>query len=550
MNIQQKAPRKVSVTPADPRYTEKDIRKQHLRVAPYCRVSTGSEEQETSFTAQMEYFTQRIADNKDWTMAKMYADKGITGTSAKKRPEFLKMIRDAEKGKIDLVITKSVSRFCRNTLDGLEYVRRLKRCGVGVFFEKENTNTLYMDNEMILIFMMSQAQAESESLSTNIKWGFRKRFADGVVYYHYDTLLGYRRGPDGEPEIDPDEAAVVRRVFARYLMGQSFQQICDGLMADDIKTASGSDKWYGSTVKSILQNEKYIGDAVLQKTFSEDLFDRQRVKNEGQLPKYYVHDCHPAIIDRATFQRVQEELARRSSLRKTSSRTKTEQGKHSGKYVLSGLLVCSECGSPYRRVLWMPGGERRYVWRCINRLEHGRRVCKHSATLEEPELHAAVTSAMNEMFRQRTAKEMLTQCITAALAGREDGDLTLPAVEAKLRMLQEEQLELLQIAMKEGAECTEYDERLSQINAAMTVLLDRKAELAQEGRADAGYDSRIQAITDTLEDADSSIGGFDDGMVYQTVSSIKVLDRERLSIRFKDGTELEQEIIGTGRASA
>ena len=542
MTAQAKTPRKVTVTPADPKYTEKDIRKQYLRVAPYCRVSTGSEEQQTSYTAQIDYFTRRISENKDWTMVKMYADKGITGTSAKKRPEFLKMIRDAEKGKIDLIITKSVSRFCRNTLDGLEYVRRLKRCGVGVFFEKENTNTLYMDNEMILTFMMSQAQSESESLSTNVKWGFRKRFANGVVYYHYDTLLGYRKGADGEPEIDPEEAAVVRRIFARYLMGQSFQQICDGLMEDGIKTAPGSEKWYGSTVKSILQNEKYIGDAVLQKTFSEDLFERQRIKNEGQLPKYYVHDCHPAIIDRTTFQRVQEELARRSSLRKTSSKTKTEQGKHSGKYVLSGLLVCSECGSPYRRVLWMPNGEKRYVWRCINRLEHGRRICKHSATLEEPELHAAVTSAMNEMVRQRTAREMLTQCVAAALAGRENGDLTLPAVEARLKALQEEQLDLLQLAMCDTSN-TEYDERLTQINSAMSGLLARKTELAREGRIDTKYDNRVQAIADTLEHTASAIEGFDDGMVYQTVSSIKVLDRGRLSIRFKDGTECEQGIV-------
>ena len=290
MSIRQKVPRKVTVTPPDPKYAEKDIRKQHLRVAPYCRVSTGSEEQQTSFTAQMDYFTQRIAANKDWTMVQMYADKGITGTSAKKRPQFLKMIRDAEKGKIDLVITKSVSRFCRNTLDGLEYVRRLKRCGVGVFFEKENTNTLYLDNEMLLTFMMSQAQSESESLSTNVKWGYRKRFADGVVYYHYDSLLGYRAGPDGEPEIDEEEAVVVRRIFARCLMGQSYQQICNGLMADGIKSVKGGETWCGSTVKSILQNEKYIGDAVLQKTFSDNLFDGQRVKNEGQLPKYYVHD--------------------------------------------------------------------------------------------------------------------------------------------------------------------------------------------------------------------------------------------------------------------
>ena len=194
MNVQQKAPKKVTITPADPKYTQKDIRKQHLRVAPYCRVSTGREEQQTSFTAQMEYDTQRIADTEGWTMVRLYADEGITGTSTKKRAQFNKMIRDAEKGKIDLIITKSVSRFCRNTLDGLEYIRRLKKCGVGVYFEKENTNTLYMDNEMILTFMMSQAQAESESLSTNIKWGFRKHFADGVVYYHYRRPAGLPQG--------------------------------------------------------------------------------------------------------------------------------------------------------------------------------------------------------------------------------------------------------------------------------------------------------------------------------------------------------------------
>ena len=550
MKMQQKIPRKVTVTPADPKYTEKGIRKQHLRMAPYCRVSTGSEEQQTSFTAQMEYFTQRIAANKDWTMVRMYADRGITGTSAKKRPEFLKMIRDAEKGKIDLVITKSVSRFGRNTLEGLEYVRRLKKCGVGVFFEKENTNTLYTDNEMLLTFMMSQAQSESESLSTNVKWGFRKRFADGVVYYHYDSLLGYRAGPGGEPEIDPDEAVVVRRIFARCLMGQAYQQICDGLMADGIKSVKGGETWCSSTVKSILQNEKYIGDAILQKTFSEDLFDGRRVKNEGQLPKYYVHDAHPAIIDRVTFQRVQEEMARRSSLRKTSSKTKTEQGKHSGKYVLSGLLVCSECGSPYRRVTYMPNGQKRFVWRCINRIEHGKRICHHSATMEEPELRDAVVSAMNEMFRQRTAKETLAQCVAAALAGRQDGDLTLPAVETRLRALQAEQMDLLQQAMRD-TDCTEYDEKLTQISTAVAALLERKAELVRQGYTDTTYDSRVLAITDTLEHIDSAITEFDDGMVYQTISSIKVLERERISVRFKDGTEIEQEVIEiTRRASA
>ena len=220
MNIQQTAstPKLVTMIPADPQMTERDIRNKHLRIAPYCRVSTDKKEQLSSYEAQIEYYTEKINANPDWTLVRLYADEGITGTSAKKRKAFLQMIRDCERGKIDLVITKSVSRFCRNTLDGLNYVRRLKRHGVGVYFEKENVNTLFMDNEMILTFMMSQAQAESESLSGNVRWGHRKNFKDGKVYYHCKNFLGYRWGADGQPEIDPEQAAIVRRIFSRFLL--------------------------------------------------------------------------------------------------------------------------------------------------------------------------------------------------------------------------------------------------------------------------------------------------------------------------------------------
>ena len=525
--------------------------KAKLRVAAYARVSSDSADQLNSYLAQVDYYTRHIGENPDWELADLYADKGITGTSAKKRPEFLKMIRDAEKGKIDLVITKSVSRFTRNTLDGLEYVRRLKRCGVGVYFEKENTNTLNMSNEMILTFMMSQAQSESESLSTNVKWGFRKRFQDGVVYYHYDSFLGYREGADGEPEIDPDQAQVVRRIFARYLMGQSVGQICRGLTAEGIPTARGGEKWCDTTVRNILQNEKYIGDALLQKTFSADLFDdRQQIKNEGQLPKYYVHECHPAIIDRDIFQRVQEEMARRSSLRKTSSKTKTEQGKYSGKYAFGELLVCSECGSPYRRVTYMPRGQKRYVWRCINRLEHGTRVCRRSATMEEPELQAAVATAMNQRFQQQGARQALEDCVAAALVGGGNAGLSLPMAEARLRALQERQMELLQLAAVD-MDNTEFDGEISRVSAAIVDLLTRKTELEREGQTDPDHDSRVASITGALEEADSAGLPFDDTIVRQVIGSIKVLDRERLSIRFKDGTEVEQVIeCAQRRASA
>lgn len=535
--------RRITVIPADPSFAEKDIRKKHLRVAPYCRVSTDNEEQLNSYNAQIAYYTEKISATPEWTMVRLYADEGITGTSMKKRKEFLRMLRDCDRGKIDLVITKSVSRFGRNTLDGLDTVRKLKRQGIGVYFEKENVNTLYMDNEMILTFMMSQAQAESESLSGNVKWGHRKNFKDGKVYYHYASFLGYRQGPDGRPEVDPEEAAVVRRIFARYLMGQSIHQICKDLTADGVKTARGKDTWHDSVVQGMLQNEKYIGDALLQKTYMADLFTHEQRKNMGELPKYYVHECHPAIIDRDTFQRVQEELARRSSLRKTSSKAKTELGKYCGKYVLSELLVCGECGSPYRRVVWSRPEEKRIVWRCINRLEHGKKFCKKSPTWNEADIHTAVTAAMNELFHAQAAKEALEASITTALAG-EDGYLSLPALEVRIRSLQERQLELFQLAVSAGPNCLDYDGEIQRVNMAKTSLMAKKAELEREGRTAAAFERRMGEITKELEQASGTIIDFDEVTVRQLVSNIKVVGKDTLMVRFKDGTEIMQMIGG------
>lgn len=438
-----------------------------------------------------------------------------------------------------MVITKSVSRFCRNTLDGLNYVRRLKRHGVGVYFEKENVNTLFMDNEMILTFMMSQAQAESESLSGNVRWGHRKNFKDGKVYYHCKTFLGYRWGADGQPEIDPEQAAIVRRIFSRFLLGHSVRQITTDLMADGIKTATGKTVWHDSVVQKMLCNEKYIGDAILQKTYIADLFTREKRVNNGELPKYYVHDCHPAIIDRETFQKVQEELARRSSLKKTSSKAKTQLGKYCGKYVLSELLVCGECGSPYRRVIWTQKGVKRVVWRCQNRLEHGRKICKQSPTLDEGDIHDAVISAMNELFRMQAAKDAVKAGIAAVLAGEEQ-TMSLPAVELQIRNLQERQLELFQLIVSAGADCTDYDEELQQVNIAKTRLMAQKAELEKEQRGAAAFESRLAELDMALEQASGTLTDFDELTVRQLVSNIKVLDKDSLLICFKDGTEITQ----------
>ncbi|MCG9966897.1 recombinase family protein [Pelotomaculum terephthalicicum JT] len=535
----ESAVRKVTVIPADPKHNQKDIRKQRLRVAPYCRVSTNSEEQLDSYQAQIEYYTEKITAQQEWTMVDMFADEGKTATSTKKRKDFLRMIKACEKGKVDLIITKSVSRFCRNTLDGLDYVRRLKRMGVGVFFEKENVNTLYMDNEMILTFMMSQAQAESESMSGNIRWGHRKNFKDGKVYFHYAGFLGYRRGENNLPEIDPEEAEIVRRIFSRYLIGHSVAKIIADLEADGIKTARGHKKWNDGVIRGMLRNEKYMGDALLQKTYIADLFTRQTKKNTGELPQYYVENSHPAIIDRLTFQRVQEEMARRSSLKKVSTAAKTELAKYSGKYVLTELLSCGNCGSPYRRVTWTRPEGKKIVWRCINRLENGKKFCKDAPTLEESRIHTAVVSAMNEMFSQKSLKEILQDSIRTALLPK-NGETSLAAIDSRLSQLREQQYRLLQLAAAVGADSPQYDEELKKVSMEFSALVAKRSELEKNRQDTEQADERAEQLAAELESVDTGIATFDEVTVRQLISAITVLSEEKLLIRFKDGTEIEQ----------
>ncbi len=532
--------RRVTVIPAAPEFVQKDIRKQRLRVAPYCRVSTDSEEQLNSYAAQIEYYTAKITENPDWTMVKMYADEGITGTSMRKRKEFLKMIEDCKKGRIDLVIVKSVSRFARNTLEGIQIVRELRRLGIGVFFEKENTNTLYMDNEMILTFFFSQAQAESESLSSNVRWGHRKNFRDGKVYYQYKSFLGYRRGPDGQPEIDEEQAAIVRRIFARYLMGSSVKDICRELEADGIRTVRGCETWSDSTVRSMLQNEKYIGDALLQKTYIEDIFSRRTKRNCGQLAKYYVHDCHPAIIDRETFQKVQEEMARRGSIRKRSAKTKTEQGHYSGKYALSELLVCGECGSAYRRQVYVSKGENVYVWRCLNRLTSGKRICQHSPTFREADLQAAVVAAMNRIVPEEVARSQLRESIVLSLAAKEPV-VTLPGIESQIRAIEERQIALYKLASAPGTG-EQFDEELGKLHAAKTGLMAQREELLRTQEKKTAIDRRLDEIDAVLAKARGGVAEYDDALVRQLISHITAVDKQTITVCFKDGTEVTQEV--------
>ena len=534
--------RRITVIPPNPQLTERDIHKKHLRVAPYCRVSTDSEEQLNSYNAQIAYYTEKIAATPEWTMVRLYADEGITGTSMKRRKEFLKMLRDCDRGKIDLIITKSVSRFGRNTLDGLDTVRKLKRKGIGVFFEKENTNTLYMDNEMILTFMMSQAQAESESLSGSVKWGHRKNFKDGKVYYHYASFLGYRKGPDGLPEIDPDEAAIVRRIFARYLLGQSVHQICRDLMSDGVKTAQGSDSWHDSVVRKMLQNEKYIGDALLQKTFMADLFTHEQRKNMGELPQYYVHECHPAIIDRDTFQRVQEELARRSSLRKTSSKAKTELGKYCGKYVLSELLVCGECGTLYRRCVWAKNGRKRVVWRCVSRLDYGTKYCHSSPTLDEEPLQRAILAAINEAMGSRDEMtSQITEAMELELAPLPGQAVSLADIQRKIGELEGQFNRLLEQAA-EQMEAQDYMAQFQRITDEITTLKEQRAQIEEQRTSSAVAVQRMATTAALMEKMSPELTEWDESWIRQLVDTVKVLSEVAIIVYLRGGIEIRQSI--------
>ena len=295
------------------------------KVAGYARVSTGSDEQENSYEAQVDYFTEYIRSHEDWEFVKIYTDEGITGTSTKHRDGFNQMISDALAGKIDLVVTKSVSRFARNTVDTLTTIRKLKENGVEVFFQKENIYTFDSKGELLLTIMSSLAQEESRSISENVTWGIRKSFSDGKVLMPYGSFLGYRKGEDG-PEIDPDEAEVVKMIYSRFMEGDSAYQIARALTEAGIRTPGGKVNWSKTTVQSILTNEKYTGDAILQKTFCTDFLTKKHKKNEGEVPQYHVQNSHPAIISKELFELVQLEIQAR----------KQAGNKYSGKGLFSG----------------------------------------------------------------------------------------------------------------------------------------------------------------------------------------------------------------------
>lgn len=367
------------------------------RVAAYCRVSTDEEEQQNSYNVQINYYTNYINSNPDWKLVGIFADDGISGTQTANRTEFNRMIKLCRKRRIDLILCKSISRFARNTVDCLDYVRELKSLGIAVIFEKENINTISASSEFAISLYASFAQAESESISRNITWGIERSFREGNVRYCMRHTLGYRMGDDGKPYIVEEEAEAVRDIFEMFAEGHSMREIANEMTLRMVVRRNGSSEWNRAHVNNILRNEKYVGDAILQKSYTVDCLTHERALNCGQKPKYLVQNCHDAIIDRDTWDKVRLELARRSA-NANRAKKRTDKGRYRTEYALTELLYCSCCGKPYRRTIWKIGGKKKGVWRCADRLESAVISCKKSASIHEDKLHRAIIAVINIMI--------------------------------------------------------------------------------------------------------------------------------------------------------
>lgn len=468
------------------------------QVAAYARVSTNSEEQLTSYEAQVKHYTEYIksrALTDHWRFVDVYTDKGITGTSMAKREGFNRMMQDALAGKIDLIITKSVSRFARNTVDTLTAIRRLKEHGVEVYFEEQNIYTLDGKGELLLTIMSSIAQEESRNISENVTWGIRKRFADGKVSMPYKRFMGYRRGEDGIPKIVEAEAEIVRSIFRHFLEGATSTMIAKELNEADVpcpacKSRLGEDeieaekadrkkaRWSASTVESILTNEKYKGDAILQKTYCTDYIQKTFVANDGsEIPKYYAQNSHPAIVSSEVFDLTQMELEWRKSL----------NGSYSGKSCFASRVVCGDCGAFYGSKVWhSTDAYRRVIWRCNGKYT-GEKKCTTPYVTQE-ELERAFVGVMQRVIRE---KDIISAACRETLEGIDTAELD--AEVARLENEASSMAECLRKLVEDNARVRieqaeyqrEYDRLVveyDRINAQIQAIEDRNRDRGKRRR--------------------------------------------------------------------
>ena len=514
-----------------------------LRVAAYCRVSTEEEEQKGSFETQCSYYTEKIQSHDGWTLAGIFADDGISGVHTKKRDDFLAMIAQCKNGKIDLILTKSISRFARNTLDSIQYVRELKKQGISVIFEKENINTGTMTSEMILTVLSAFAQAESESISQNVARGKRMGYRQGKFSFPYSCMIGYRKGLDGNPQIIPEQAETVRLIYNDYLAGGSLVKIAENLDARGIPTPKNKGKWSSQTVMRILQNEKYAGHVLLQKTYTADLLSGTIKKNNGELPQYYIENNHTPIVSQEMFLLVQEEIARRKSKSPASQKkVRTNRGRYTSQYALSERLVCGECGCYYRRVTWNIRGKKKIVWRCINRLEFGKKYCKLSPSISEDVLHNAILRAIKELFQQQ--KEQTQKCLHDTILQCAAGglDTSLTTLKNQLEQKNRDFDRILEMTLTDGMESEFMEAKMSRLNDEILQIKQMIKRQEHETKMQQAKGDKTRDLLAIITDRDFQIAEYSDMLVTRIIEQITVLSAEKIRIRFVDGYTKEQRL--------
>ncbi len=491
------------------------------KVAAYARVSTDHEEQQSSYEAQVTYYTNYINGRDDWEFVKVYADEGISGCSTKGRLGFQTMVEDALSGKIQLIITKSVSRFARNTVDSLSTIRKLKEHNVECYFEKENIWTFDSKCELLLSIISSISQEESRSISENVTWGHRKRMADGKIIMPFGRFLGYDRGENGEPVINEAEAKIVREIYRLCLAGLTPYSIAKKLTADGIPTPAGKEKWVGSTVRSILTNEKYKGDALLQKTFTTDYLTKRIKKNSGQIPQYYVEESHEGIVSPEVFDAVQAELERRSN----------NKSRYSGVDILASKIICGECGSSYSPKVWHSTDQyRRVIYQCGHK--YNGKKCGTPHLIAE-EIHKIFIDAVNKMIRNKA--EIIANLRESIKIVSDISALELQRDKHRTEMeiLADMVAKLVQENARIAQDQTEYNKRYSSLmkryEAEKSVFDAIEEQIADAHR-------RVQAIERFIKNVQDLgvLTEFDEELWGLLVESVTVYSKDDIRVAFKN----------------
>lgn len=523
------AKRVTTIMPTLVRFTEAPIAEHRKRkVAAYARVSTDSDEQFTSYEAQIDYYTQYIKARDDWEFVQVYTDEGITGTSTKHREGFKQMVADALEGKIDLIVTKSVSRFARNTVDSLTTIRQLKDKGVECFFEKENIWTFDGKGELLITIMSSLAQEESRSISENCTWGQRKRMADGRVSVPFDHFLGYERGENGELVINEEQAKTVRLIYDLFLQGLTPHTIANRLTAMGILTPRRKAKWNQGKVRSILTNEKYKGDALMQKCYTADFLTKKQVPNNGVLPQYYVEGDHEAIIPPETFELVQQEMLRRNN----------RDNRYSGVDIFASRIVCGECGSYYGAKVWHSNSKyRRIIYRC-NHKYHDGKTCS-TPNLTEDEIKSSFVAAVNKLIANKGEVIANLEAMSQTLFGTEVLECAREKLSAEMdllqNMIQAAIAENAHIALDQAAYQKRFDKMREKYEDAKRQHDDIKQQIADKTSA------RVAAsrFIGTLKKMDGLITEFDPSLWGSLLDHVAVYSKEDMRYTFKDGTEIK-----------